>query len=89
MTPLETLTFRGDLYVVERVLHGRLMLRLIPPGVRGLRVRTGLSQGAMARKLGIGQGTLSRYEAGLAEMPTKLLHRLERWAGVAAETKGG
>jgi transcriptional regulator with XRE-family HTH domain len=52
------------------------------PRIRSLRVAKGLTQEALAKKLRIDQGQLSRIEAGKAGLSVKRLQSLAKHLGV-------
>ncbi len=53
--------------------HGETALML-----RGARLKAGLSQTALARKLGTAQGNISQMEQGLRPIGKKMAHRLSK-----------
>ena len=61
------------------------MMKDLSRNIRNLRARIGLRQDEFADALGIGQGSLSRYESGKMVPGIDVLYRIARLGGVAME----
>lgn len=55
--------------------------------VREARLRAGLSQGALAERLGVNQSTIARYEAADVEPDLAVLTRIARECGFAVRAE--
>jgi repressor LexA len=53
--------------------------------LKKLRKEKGMGQVEMAKMLGIGQSTYSRYEAGLVDIPLDILQKLTEFFGVSSD----
>jgi transcriptional regulator with XRE-family HTH domain len=65
----------------SRNISKPLDLKAIGTRIRKIRRSSGLNQAEFGRKLGIGQGQLSKYELGVSAPTTEILLKLKNYSG--------
>ena len=68
----------GVQYIVLREAGRRMLLYKLAGDDSDYRLRLGYTQVKMAKKLGITQGSLSKFETGITEMPAAMKRKLQQ-----------